>query len=329
MPARMTIEVERFPIAGRFTIARGAKTEAVVVTVRIEKNRHTGWGESVPYSRYGESVEGVVETIERIRSAVETKVSREELQELLPPGAARNAVDCALWDLEAKETGVPAWKKAGLAPLKPVVTAYTISLDTPEVMESATRKASERPVLKIKLGASEGDAERIERVRRAAPQASLIVDANEGWTERNIEEHFQACEKASVSLIEQPVASDRDEILRDIEKPVPLCADESVHDRASLERLVGLYDFINVKLDKTGGLTEALALVAAAEKLKLGLMVGCMVGTSLAMAPALLLASKARFVDLDGPLLLARDRENGLVFEGSVIQPPSQGLWGI
>lgn len=328
MSTRLTVAVERFPIAGRFTIARGAKTEAVVVTVSLEKDGCTGRGECVPYSRYGETVEGVARAIESLRPKLEGGMGRDELQACLPPGAARNAIDCALWDLEAKRSGTPVWKLAGLSPLRPVTTAYTISLDSPEAMAEAARKAADRPILKIKLGAEEGDLERIARVREAAPDSVLIADANEGWTEQNLEAHLSACAEAGFSLIEQPLPSNRDEVLRSLKSPVPLCADESVHDRASLERLVGLYDYINIKLDKTGGLTEALALTKAAEELGLGIMVGCMVGTSLAMAPALLVATRAKFVDLDGPILLARDREGGLVFEGSLIHPPSPQLWG-
>lgn len=328
MSTRLTVAIERFPIVGRFTIARGAKTEAVVVTVTLEREGRKGRGECVPYARYGETVEGVAATIESLRSKLEKGMSRDELQSCLPPGAARNAIDCALWDLEAKLSGQPVWSLAGLSPIKSVPTAFTISLDSPEAMADATRKAANRPILKIKLGASEGDIERIACVREAAPQSVLIADANEGWTEQNIEAHLNACAKAGFSLIEQPIPAARDEILRSIKSPVPLCADESVHDRVGLERLVGLYDYINIKLDKTGGLTEALALAKAAEEHGLGIMVGCMVGTSLAMAPALVLSGRAKFVDLDGPLLLARDREDGLVFEGSVIQPPSPRLWG-
>lgn len=328
MSTRLAVAIERFPIAGRFTIARGAKTEAVVVTVSLEKDGYVGRGECVPYSRYGETVEGVAATIEGLRPRLEGGLSRDELQSLLPPGAARNAIDCALWDLEAKLSGTSVWRLAGIPALKPVATAYTISLDSPEAMADAARRASDRPILKVKLGSKEGDLERIARVREAAPKSVLIADANEGWTEQNIEAHLRACEEAGFSLIEQPVPADRDEILRSLKRPVPLCADESVHDRAGLDRLVGLYDYINIKLDKTGGLTEALALLKAAEERGLGIMVGCMVGTSLAMAPALLIAMRAKFVDLDGPILLARDREDGLVFEGSVIHPPSPRLWG-
>jgi L-Ala-D/L-Glu epimerase len=329
MTARsLTVAVERFPIAGRFIIARGARTEAVVVTAAIGEGGAVGRGECVPYARYGETVEGVAAAIEARRGAIEGGLDRAALQEAMPAGAARNALDCALWDLEAKRSGVPAHVSAGIHRLLPASTAYTISLDEPAVMAEAVRKASGRPILKIKLGAPEGDLERIAAVRSAAPEATLIADANEGWTEDTLDRHLSACAGAGFALIEQPLPAAKDESLRGRTRPVPLCADESVHDRHGLERLVGLYDAVNVKLDKTGGLTEALALAGAAERLGFALMVGCMVGTSLAMAPALLLAPRARFVDLDGPLLLARDRENGLRYEGSIVHPPPPGLWG-
>jgi L-alanine-DL-glutamate epimerase-like enolase superfamily enzyme len=324
----LTVETERFPIAGRFIIARGARTEAVVVTVAIADGGAVGRGECVPYARYGETVEGVAAAIEAERSAIEGGLDRIALQEAMPAGAARNALDCALWDLDAKRSGVPAHVAAGIDRLRPVSTAYTISLDEPAVMAEAVSKASGRPILKIKLGAPAGDLERIAAVRAAAPDATLIADANEGWSEANLDGNLDACAEAGFALVEQPLPAAKDEALRGRRRPVPLCADESVHDRHGLDRLVGLYDAINVKLDKTGGLTEALALAGDAERLGFALMIGCMVGTSLAMAPALLLAPRARFVDLDGPLLLARDRANGLRYEGSIVHPPSPSLWG-
>jgi L-alanine-DL-glutamate epimerase-like enolase superfamily enzyme len=328
MAIAMTVSIERFPIAGRFIIARGARTEAVVVTVTLADGAAIGRGECVPYARYGETVDGVAEAIEALRGEIDRGLDRAALQAAMPPGAARNALDCALWDLDAKRTGVPAHVSAGVDHLRPVTTAYTISLDTPETMAEAVRKAAGRPILKIKLGGAEGDVERIAAVRDAAPDATLIADANEGWNEGNLASHLAACAEAGFALIEQPVPAAQDEILRGVERRVALCADESVHDRPSLERLVGLYDAVNIKLDKTGGLTEALAMAEAAEAKGFALMIGCMLGTSLGMAPALLLASRARFVDLDGPLLLARDRENGLTYDGSLVQPPSPSLWG-
>jgi L-alanine-DL-glutamate epimerase-like enolase superfamily enzyme len=249
------------------------------------------------------------------------------LQALLPAGAARNALDCALWDLDAKIVGVPAWQMAGLHRLSPCVTAYTLSVGTPEAMAVAAAAASDRPVLKIKL-AGAGDAARLAAVRQAAPDSELIVDANEAWRPENLDENFSACAAAGVSLVEQPLPASDDSALAGRKWPVPVCADESVHDRKGLPALRDRYDLINVKLDKTGGLTEALLLADEAEKLGFGLFLGCMVASSLAMAPALLLAARARFVDLDGPLLLAQDRPEGLRFEGSTVFPPERALWG-
>jgi L-alanine-DL-glutamate epimerase-like enolase superfamily enzyme len=322
------VSVERFPIAGRFTIARGSRTEAVVVTAAISEGAARGRGECVPYARYGETAEGVAATIESLRSHIEAGVDRKGLRGILPPGAARNALDCALWDLEAKRSGVPAHVSAGIDRLRPATTAFTISLDTPDAMAEAAAAAAHRPILKIKLGAPEGDEERIRAVRSAAPDATLLADANEGWTEANLEAHLRACADAGFALVEQPLPADGDHILAAVPHVVPICADESLHDRAGLDRLIGRYEAINIKLDKAGGLTEALDLAQAAEERGLAVMIGCMVGTSLAMAPAMLLAARARFVDLDGPLLLARDRDEGLVYDGSIVQPPSPALWG-
>lgn len=324
----LTVSIDRFPIAGKFTIARGSRTEAVVVTATITEGAAIGRGECVPYPRYGETVEGVAAAIEAIRPRIEAGLTRDTLQTLMPAGAARNAVDCALWDLDAKRSGIRAHVTAGLTRWPPVTTAYTISLDTPEAMAEATAKAGSRPILKVKFGAPEGDLARIAAVRKAAPDAILIADANEGWTGDTLETHLAACAEAGYALVEQPLPAKEDNLLGRISRPLPVMADESVHDRAGLDRLVGLYDVVNIKLDKTGGLTEALALADAAEARGFGLMIGCMVGTSLAMAPAMVLAPRARFVDLDGPLLLARDREPGLRYDGSVVYPPEPSLWG-
>ena len=327
MPKRgLHIAVERFPIAGRFVISRGAKTEAVVVVATLNEGEFRGRGECVPYARYGESVESVVAQIEAWRPAIETGAGRDDLQKALPAGAARNALDCALWDLEAKRSGMRAFQRAGLAPPAPVITAYTLSLDTPEAMAAAAISAA-RPLLKLKLGGG-GDVERLTAIRAAVPNAALIVDANEAWSPENLEANLAACAAHGVALIEQPLPAGRDAILADIAHCVPLCADESLHDRGDLAALRGRYDAINIKLDKAGGLTEALALVDAAAQLGFEIMIGCMVATSLAMAPALLLAGRAQYVDLDGPLLLARDRPDGLVYDGSWVHPPAPVLWG-
>jgi L-Ala-D/L-Glu epimerase len=326
LPRRLHIAVERFPIAGRFVISRGAKTEAVVVVATLDAGRFRGRGECVPYARYGESIESVVAQIESLGPALEAGLHRDELQGRLPHGAARNALDCALWDLEAMTTGMPVFQLAGLAPPAPVTTAYTLSLDTPEAMAAAA-KAAQRPLLKLKLG-GEGDVERLAAVRAAAPAAKLIVDANEAWSPDDLAAQFAACAAHGVALIEQPLPAGADAILAKIPHPVPLCADESLHDRRDLADLCGRYEAINIKLDKAGGLTEALALAADAERLGFQLMIGCMVASSLAMAPALLLAGRADYVDLDGPLLLARDRPEGLRYDGACVHPPVPALWG-
>jgi L-alanine-DL-glutamate epimerase-like enolase superfamily enzyme len=323
----LTQRVETWPIAGAFTISRGAKTEAVVVVAEISDGTVVGRGECTPYARYGETAEGVLRAIAQTAPAIADGLDRAGLQSALAPGAARNALDCAFWDFAAKRAGLPVHVLAGLLEPKPVITAYTISLGTPEAMAERAGAAAARPLLKVKLGAP-GDPARIAAVRAAAPSAELIVDANEGWRTENLAENLSACATAGVTLVEQPLPAGADDILARIAHPVPLCADESVHDRASLAGLCGKYEAVNLKLDKTGGLTEALAFAAEARAQKFDLMVGCMVATSLAMAPALLVAQQARVVDLDGPLLLARDRPHGLRFEGSRVHPPTAGLWG-
>ncbi len=329
MAARRTLSqaTESFALKEPFVIARGARTVSTVIVATITEGDIAGRGECVPYPRYGESLESVAAAIESVRAAIESGMDRAGLQALLPPGAARNAVDCALWDLEAKRLGIAAAGLAGLHRLAPVTTAFTLSLGSPEAMATAARAAADRPLLKIKLGGV-GDPARIAAVRAAAPEATLIADANEAWRDDTLETNYAACVEAGVALVEQPLPAGADRALERLDRVVPLCADESVHDRASLVGLAGRYDVVNLKLDKTGGLTEALALAEAAERLGFGLFVGCMVGTSLAMAPALLLAPRARFVDLDGPLLLAVDREPGLVYEGSIVYPPVAALWG-
>jgi len=324
---KLSVAIQSYPIAGSFVISRGAKTEAVVVTATLVQGGGVGRGECVPYARYGESAESVAATIESARDALEAGADRADLQRLLPAGAARNALDCALWDLEAKLSGVPAHVAAGFKALSPLVTAFTISLGAPDQMRAAAERAADRPLLKIKL-AGEGDEARLAAVRAGAPDSTLIVDANESWTTETLPRQLAACADHGVSLVEQPLPAGRDDILATMPRPVPICADESVHDRASLAPLKDRYDAINVKLDKTGGLTEALALARAAQEMGFSIMAGCMVGTSLAMAPAVLVGQIACFVDLDGPLLLARDRVPGLSYEGSTLMPPAPELWG-
>jgi len=320
----MKIEVERqsFPLAQVFTISRGSKTAAEVLTATISEAGALGRGECVPYARYGESLASVEAQIAGCGAQ-----SRVELQEALPAGAARNALDCAMWDLEAKRAGRRVWELAGLAAPGPLVTAYTLSLDAPERMEAAARANASRPLLKVKLGTPD-DMVRVEAVRRGAPASAIIVDANEGWSAEVYAELAPHLVRLGVKLVEQPLPAGADEALAGMARPLPVCADESCHDRASLAGLKGKDDVVNIKLDKTGGLTEALALRAAAEALGFGIMVGCMVGSSLAMAPAVLVAQGAQFTDLDGPLLLAEDRAQPLSFRGSEIFPPEPALWG-
>jgi L-alanine-DL-glutamate epimerase-like enolase superfamily enzyme len=321
----MQIEVtaDVFRLAQVFTISRGSRTEAKVLTVRITDDGVTGMGECVPYARYGETLESVTAEI----NGLSGRLTREALYGLLPAGAARNAVDCALWDLEAKRSGKSAWELAGLAPLKPEITAYTLSLDTPEKMRAQAAEHSFRPLLKIKLGTPD-DMPRLEAVRAGAPDSTIIVDANEGWSAEVYADLAPHLVRLGVALVEQPLPAGEDDALIGMDRPVPVCADESCHDRASLVGLKGKYDVVNIKLDKTGGLTEALALRDAALAEGYDVMVGCMVGSSLAMAPAMLVAQGAKIVDLDGPLLLAEDRDAALVFDKAGVHPPSRELWG-
>lgn len=323
----LSVAEERFPIAGTFTISRGSKTEAEVVACTIAEGGNSGRGECVPYRRYGETVAGVRAEIEAAAAAVSSGVTRRDLLKIMKPGAARNAVDCALWDLEARLSGVRVAETLGIPSPAPLETAFTLSLASPDAMAAQARENAARPLLKVKIG-GDGDIARIRAVRDAAPKSRLILDANEGWTDDNIRENLAAAAELGVSLVEQPLPAGEDAILAQIDRPVPVCADESVHTAEGLEKLVGLYDAVNIKLDKTGGLTAALELRDRARELGFGIMVGCMVGTSLAMAPAVLLAQGADFVDLDGPLLLARDREPGLIYRGSLVSPPEPALWG-
>ncbi len=323
----LKVGVERFPIRGGFTISRGAKHEAVVVVATISDGASSGRGECVPYARYDESVEGVAQAIEACAPAVAGGLDQAGLQALLPPGAARNALDCALWDLEAKISGRSAAERAGLAPLRAVETAFTISLASPEEMAARAREAARYPLLKLKLG-GDGDEARLAAIRDAVPNVRLIADANEAWHASALEHLLAAAKAAGVELIEQPLPAAADAALQYIARVVPVCADELVHDRASLRDIAKRYDAVNIKLDKTGGLTEALATAAEARKLGLKIMAGCMVATSLAMAPALLLAQNADWIDLDGPLLLDRDRTLGLAYTSGTVTPAPAALWG-
>ena len=324
---RLTAREERWPIAGAFVIARGSKTEARVIVVELDDGRHVGRGEATPYPRYGETVEGCLTEIETVRDAIATGVDRLALEALLPPGAARNALDCALWDLEAKRAGVRAWTLLGRERLDPVKTCYTLSMAPAEEMAEAARAAARRPMLKLKIGAAD-HLDRVAAVRAAAPKTRLIVDANEALAFDDLKHLAPEFARLGVMVIEQPLKAGEDEALEGFDSPVPLCADESLHTRLELDACARRYQFINIKLDKTGGLTEALALHAEARKRGLEIMTGCMVATSLAMAPALIIAQGAEVVDLDGPLLLARDREPGLTYLGSMIEPPPVELWG-
>ncbi len=325
MALSITATVETWPIAGTFTIARGAKREATVVVAHISDGTAAGRGECVPYARYGETIDSVHRAILAMQGALSDRAG---LQERMSAGAARSALDCALWDYEAKRTGKSAAVLAGLPTLRPLLTAYTISLDAPEAMAArAAAAARAKPLLKLKLGGG-GDAERLRRIRAACPNARLIADANESWTPALLTELMAVAAETRIEVIEQPLPAGADAALAGLPHAVPVCADESVHTRADLDRLAGRYEAINIKLDKAGGLTEALALAAEARARSLKIMVGCMVATSLAMAPAMLLAQGADWVDLDGPLLLARDREPGLRYEGALVHPPEPRLWG-
>lgn len=324
---QLAIQRESFPIRGVFRISRGARTEAHVVTATLTEDGVAGRGECVPYARYDETIDSVIAEIEAVRPLIESGIGREELLTVMKNGAARNAVDCALWDLEAKQAGKRVWELAGLPEPKPLITAYTISLDEPEAMGRNAAENADRPLLKLKL-TGDGDLERVEAIHRNAPKARLIVDANEGWSLEHYLRYAPALVKLGVEMIEQPLKAAEDAPLAGAEHPLPVCADESCHDLRSLEHMVGKYEMINIKLDKTGGLTEALRLKQAAEQAGLGVMVGCMIGTSLSMAPGIVAGQGAKVVDLDAPLLLAADRQGGLTYEGSLVHPPSRELWG-
>lgn len=319
----LTINRDVFPLAQVFTISRGSRTEAKVLSVKIGRGGVEGWGECVPYARYNETAASVSAQIESLPEAFD----RQGLYELLPAGAARNAVDCALWDLEAKQSGQRVWQLAGLPAPGPEITAYTLSLDSPENMRAQAAEHAHRPLLKIKLGTPD-DMPRLEAVRAGAPRADIIVDANEGWSAEVYADLAPHLLRLGVKLVEQPLPAADDDALLGLQRPVPVCADESAHDRASLKHLAGKYDVVNIKLDKTGGLTEALALKREALAQGFEVMVGCMVGSSLAMAPATLVAQGALITDLDGPLLLAEDRAHPLQFDAAGVHPPTAALWG-
>ncbi|SMP17223.1 N-acetyl-D-Glu racemase DgcA [Shimia sagamensis] len=319
---QISVTPDVFKLAQVFTISRGSRTEAKVLTVKVEEDGHVGWGECVPYARYGETLENVTQLIESVKGPV----TRQGLY-TLPAGAARNALDCALWDLECKKAGKRAWELAGLPKPGPEITAYTLSLAEPAEMQAQAAKNAHRPLLKIKLGTPD-DMARLEAVRAGAPKSTIIVDANEGWSAEVYADLAPHLVRLGVALVEQPLPAGDDDALIGMERPVPVCADESAHDCSTLSKLKGKYDVVNIKLDKTGGLTEALKLREAALAEGYKVMVGCMVGSSLAMAPATLVAQGAMVTDLDGPLLLAEDRDTPLTFDEDGVHPPSAALWG-
>ncbi|MGD1924020.1 MAG: N-acetyl-D-Glu racemase DgcA [Paracoccaceae bacterium] len=324
---KLTVREDVFPIAGAFTISRGTRTESRVVTVELESDGVRGWAECYPYARYGETVESVIAQIQAQANALADGMDRIALQDAMPPGAARNGLDCAFWDFEAKSAGQRMWDVAGLPAPGPEITVYTLSLEDPDVMRARAAETAHRPVLKIKLGGS-GDIERLQAVREGAPNSKIVVDANEGWNAETYAKIAPVVLDLGVAMVEQPLPADNDAALNGMDRPLPVCADEACHDRASLPALVGKYDMINIKLDKTGGLTEALALKDEAIAQGFQVMVGCMIGSSLGMAPATLIAQGCAVVDLDGPLLLATDRDTPLTYDADGVHPPSADLWG-
>lgn len=323
----LTARIERFATARPFVIARGTKTDVDVVVAELSDGPHRGRGEGTPIYYRGDDAEQALSVLRAMAAAVATGITRAELMDRMPPGAARNALDAAMWDLEAKQTGRRVWQMIGLPEPRPMLTAYTISLGDPAEMAAAAAAASGRELLKLKLG-GEGDVDRVAAVRRAAPDARLIADANEAWAGLDVEAMCHALAAYGLELVEQPLPAGADAALAHVRSPIPLCADESLHDRADLGAVVGRYRFINVKLDKCGGLTEALALIHAARQRGLGIVTGCMLSSSLGVAPAFMAAMQGSFADLDGPLLLAEDRLDGLRFQGSDVHPPSVALWG-
>jgi len=324
----LTIEAreEIWPLKGPFRISRGSRTEAQVVFVTVSDGEHTGRSECVPIKRYGQTVQSVIAQIDSIRR--ENNLDRQRLQKLLPASAARNALDCALWDLESKISSKRVWELANIPVISEVVTSFTISLDTPKKMGAAAKASSTSPILKLKLGGDSSDLASVKAAREAAPSSRLIIDANESWSAEHYEEIVPALKKLGIELIEQPFPADADEVLESLDHPIPVCADESCHTTTDLPRLTNRYETINVKLDKTGGLTEALRLCENARQSGFKLLIGCMVCTSLGISPARLLATFAEWIDLDGPLLLARDGDHGLTYRNGKLGLPSRDLWG-
>ncbi len=328
----ISASVEEWPIDGNFNISRSSKNKAEVIVCTIEAETADGMavygrGECVPYGRYGETTKSVLAQVDSFASNLPPNYSRNTLLEIMPAGAARNALDCAMWDVEAKQKGVSVAVQLLNTKPKPLMTAYTLSLESAEKMYRSAKTNAHRPLLKIKVGNDDADA-CITAVRKGAPNSRIIVDANEAWTEQTLDAHMAHCQHENIALVEQPLPADNDEFLREASHHVPICADESAHTSAELDGLVGKYDVVNIKLDKTGGLSEAFIMKQRAEKLGFGIMVGCMVATSLAMAPAVLLAQGVEYVDLDGPLLLARDRSPGLRYDSGMVYPPEPDLWG-
>lgn len=329
MPPRLHARIEHWPLVRPFAIARGTRREAVTLVVELLRNGVRGRGEAVPYARFGETPGSALAAVRSFFSTSGVPPDRRTLAGRLPAGAARNALDCAYWDLEAKESGIPVWQRAGLPEPQPLVTAYTISLGAPDAMAEQAREAADRPLLKVKLGGDAGrEAARLRAVRQAAPDARLIVDANEGWSPATLEALASVLQDAKVELVEQPLPEAEEQGLGSVDFPLPLCADESCRTRADLDRVANLYTHINVKLDKTGGLSEALALCQAARERGLGIFVGCMMAGSLAVAPAFLLGALADYVDLDGPLYMRMDRLHGIETDHARLLPPERALWG-
>jgi L-Ala-D/L-Glu epimerase len=326
-PRELHVRSERWPLNRPFRISRGVKTEAEVIVVELREGKAVGRGESVPYSRYGESIDSVMNQIESLRTALRQGLTRQQLLKVLSAGAARNAVDCALWDLEAQIPGAGAVGASGGAAVEPLTTALTISLDTPEAMGAAARDVAGWPLVKVKVDAV-NPVRQIRSVREACPTSELIVDPNESWNADMLRELEPVLIEARIALIEQPLPAGSEPELDDLCSAIPICADESCHTVEDLAGLAGRFQFINIKLDKTGGLTAALELLDRARQLEFGIMVGCMICTSLSIAPAMRVARHARFVDLDGPLWLSRDRAGGVAVERQRLRAPQAGFWG-